>query len=140
MFTRFDHRNLYVSYDISNLIQAGDNAVGVLLGNGWYNHQSIAVWYFDRAPWRDRPAFCLDLLITYVDGSVETIVTGEDWKTSFGPLVFNSIYTGEHYDARLDNKGWSTPGYNDSDWKRTIIRSSPSKNKSSNSSPYTIYR
>lgn len=127
MFTRFDHRNLYVSYDISNLIQAGDNAVGVLLGNGWYNHQSIAVWYFDRAPWRDRPAFCLDLLITYVDGSVETIVTGEDWKTSFGPLVFNSIYTGEHYDARLDNKGWSTPGYNVSDWKRTIIRSSPSK-------------
>ena len=39
-------------HDISNLIQAGDNAVGVLLGNGWYNHQSIAVWYFDRAPWR----------------------------------------------------------------------------------------
>lgn len=128
MFTRFDRRNLYVTYDITKNLQFGKNAIGVLLGNGWYNHQSTAVWYFHRAPWRDRPTFCSDIYITYEDGSIETIVTGTDWKTSFGPLIFNSIYTGEHYDARLENTGWCTTEFNDSNWKNAIFRSSPSKN------------
>jgi alpha-L-rhamnosidase len=73
MYTRFDRRNLYVTYDVTQEITSGKNAIGVLLGNGWYNHQSTAVWYFDRAPWRNRPAFCMDLRITYEVGSVETI-------------------------------------------------------------------
>ncbi|MDR3252905.1 MAG: alpha-L-rhamnosidase N-terminal domain-containing protein, partial [Tannerella sp.] len=50
MYTRFDRRNLYVAYDVTAQLQQGNNAIGVLLGNGWYNHQSTAVWYFDRAP------------------------------------------------------------------------------------------
>ena len=50
MYTRFDRRNLYVTYDVTKQLQKGDNAVGVLLGNGWYNHQSMAVWDFHRAP------------------------------------------------------------------------------------------
>ena len=52
MYTRSDRRNLYVTYDVTKLIQEGKNAIGVLLGNGWYNHQSIAVWDFHHAPWR----------------------------------------------------------------------------------------
>lgn len=63
LYTRFDRRNLYVTYDVTGQLQNGDNAIGVLLGNGWYNHQSKAVWDFDRAPWRNRPAFCMDLRI-----------------------------------------------------------------------------
>ena len=57
MYTRFDRRTLYVTYDITTALQQGKNAVGVLLGNGWYNHQSTAVWYFHEAPWRARPLF-----------------------------------------------------------------------------------
>lgn len=49
LYTRFDRRNLYVAYDVTSQLQNGDNAIGVLLGNGWYNHQSKAVWDFDRA-------------------------------------------------------------------------------------------
>ncbi|HBK31594.1 MAG TPA: alpha-rhamnosidase, partial [Porphyromonadaceae bacterium] len=75
MYTRYDRRNLYVTYDVTAQIKRGENAIGVVLGNGWYNHQSTAVWFFDRAPWRNRPAFCLDVHITYEDGSTETIVT-----------------------------------------------------------------
>ena len=116
MYTRFDRRNLYVTYDVTEQLQNGKNAIGVLLGNGWYNHQSKAVWDFDRAPWRNRPTFCMDLRITYSDGSVETIPTDLSWKTSSGALVFNSIYTGEHYDARLEQKGWNTPDFDDSKW------------------------
>ncbi len=127
MFTRFDRRNLYVTHDVTRQLQNGDNAVGVLLGNGWYNHQSMGVWDFHRAPWRNRPAFCLDLKITYEDGSHEIVKTGLDWKTSSGPLVFNSIYTGEHYDARLEQPEWSRPSFNDSGWKGVIYRSVPSE-------------
>jgi alpha-L-rhamnosidase len=96
MYTRFDRRNLYVTHDITSLLQNGKNAIGVILGNGWYNHQSTAVWYFHEAPWRARPTFCMDVRVAYDDGSVETISTGKDWKTSLSPLVFNSIYTAEH--------------------------------------------
>lgn len=128
MFTRYDRRNLYVTYDVTSNLQRGDNALGVILGNGWYNHQSTAVWFFDRAPWRNRPTFCMDLYITYDDGSVKTIVTGTDWKTSSGAIIFNSIYTAEHYDARLEKNGWNTPGFNDQEWKNVIHRAAPSRN------------
>lgn len=128
LYTRFDRRNLYVTYDVTDQLRSGENAIGVLLGNGWYNHQSKAVWDFDRAPWRNRPAFCLDLRITYTDGSVETIPTGLSWKTSSGALVFNSIYTGEHYDARLEQKGWNTPNFDDSKWNGVGLRGTPSQN------------
>jgi len=55
MYTRFDRRNLYVTYDVTADLRPEENAVGVLLGNGWYNHQSTAVWFFHQAPWRSRP-------------------------------------------------------------------------------------
>lgn len=128
MYTRFDRRNLYVSYDITSNLQNGNNALGVLLGNGWYNHQSTAVWYFDRAPWRNRPAFCMDVRVTYEDGSTETITTDHSWKTSPSPLIFNSIYTAEHYDARLEQPGWNKTGFDDSGWGRITLRGVPSQN------------
>ncbi|MDR1722498.1 MAG: glycoside hydrolase family 78 protein [Tannerella sp.] len=128
MYTHFDRRNLYVTYDVTDALKNGSNAIGVLLGNGWYNLQSTAVWYFHRAPWRDRPTFCLDLRITYDDGSVETIKSDTDWKTALSPLIFNSIYTGEHYDARLELPGWNTVGFDDSKWNNALYRLAPSQN------------
>lgn len=127
MYTRFDRRTLYVTHDVTSLLQSGKNAIGVLLGNGWYNHQSTAVWYFHEAPWRGRPTFCLDLRLTYDDGSVETITSGKDWKTALSPLLFNSIYTAEHYDARLEQPGWNTANFDDHNWKDVIYRATPSQ-------------
>ena len=128
MYTRFDRRTLYVSYDITGYLQSGKNAVGVILGNGWYNHQSTAVWFFDKAPWRGRPEFCMDIHINYIDGSEETISSDTNWKTTLSPIVFNSIYTGEHYDARLIQTGWNMPAFDDSRWKNAIPLASPSLN------------
>lgn len=127
-YTRFDRRNLYVTYDVTRQLQSGENAIGVLLGNGWYNHQSTAVWYFHEAPWRARPKFCLDLRITYEDGSVETVSSGPDWKTDLSPVIFNSIYTAEHYDARREQPGWATPNFDDSRWKNAQNTPAPSTN------------
>ena len=128
MYTRFDRRTLYITHDITNYLKEGQNAVGVELGNGWYNHQSTAVWYFDQAPWRARPRFCMDIRITYTDGSVETVTSGTDWKTSLSPIVLNSIYTAEHIDARLIQPGWNMPGFKDTNWKDPIAVGAPSVN------------
>lgn len=126
MYTRFDRRTLYVTHDVTEMLQSGENAIGVTLGNGWYNHQSLAVWNFHNAPWRARPTFCLDLRIVYTDGTEETIVSDNNWKTSSGPIISNSIYTGEHYDARLEQTGWNKAGFDDSKWDGVRYRSAPS--------------
>ncbi|MCL7987446.1 glycoside hydrolase family 78 protein [Sphingobacterium sp. lm-10] len=128
MYTRFDRRTLYVTHDVTTQLRSGQNALGVVLGNGWYNHQSLGVWDFHNAPWRARPTFCLDLHIVYTDGSEETIRSERDWKTSSGPITFNSIYTAEHYDARLEQPGWDSPGFDDQKWQGVRYRSFPSEN------------
>lgn len=127
-FTRYDRRLLYVTHDVTSQLQKGKNAIGILLGNGWYNHQSTAVWDFHKAPWRGRPAFCMDLRIVYEDGTTEVISTGNEWKTSESPVIFNSIYTAEHYDARREQPGWNTFEFDDSEWGKAILRAAPAQN------------
>lgn len=126
MFTKFDSRNLYTTLDITSYLQNGKNAFGVLLGNGWYNHQSTAVWKFDKAIWRNRPRCLINIRITYSDNTTETIVTDETWKTTDSPVIFNSIYTGEHYDARKEISNWNKPDFNDSNWEKSILVKAPS--------------
>lgn len=128
MFTRYDRRVLYSSFDVTDRIKKGQNAVGVVLGDGWFNHQSRAEWGFDKAPWRGRPMFCFDMRIGYADGSVEYLSSSSDWKTSSGPIVANSIYTGEKYDARRELPGWDKPGYDDEVWANAVYRSAPTNN------------
>ena len=123
VYTRFDRRLMYVTHDITHQLKQGNNAIGVILGNGWYNHQSLAVWDFHNAPWRARPAFCMDLRIVYADGSEAVVSSERDWKTFSGPIILNSIYTGEHYDARLEQDGWNKPGFDDSKWRGVRYRS-----------------
>ena len=127
-YTRFDRRNLYVTHDVTSELKNGENAIGVLLGNGWYNHQSTAVWYFHEASWRARPKFCMDLRLAYEDGSVEIISTDNSWKTSQSPVIFNSIYTAEHYDGQLEQPGWDTPGFDATAWKSAENTPAPSQN------------
>ncbi|WP_423127745.1 alpha-L-rhamnosidase [Gaoshiqia sp. Z1-71] len=124
-YTRFDRRTLYLTYDITGMLTDGGNGIGVILGNGWYNVQSKAVWYFEKAPWRKSPRLLMDIRLEYNDGSVEFISTDEDWKCSEGPLRFNSLYAGEIYDARLDLGNWSLAGYDDSGWSPVLLTESP---------------
>ncbi|MBS1504507.1 MAG: family 78 glycoside hydrolase catalytic domain, partial [Bacteroidetes bacterium] len=98
----------------------GQNTLSVLLGNGWYNHQSTAVWSFDKAPWRQRPCFCLDLRITYTNGSIETTSTDKSWQTTLSPAITgNSIYTGEQANCFIKViKG---------EWRPVIVVHAPSE-------------
>lgn len=130
-FTRYDRRGLYTTYDITSLLMTGSNAIGVTLGNGWYNHQPITTWHFERAPWRARPAFCMDIRIEYADGSEEIICTDNSWKTDCsGPYTYNNVYTGERIDARKADM-WTSAGYDDSQWTDVVLRQCPSAKISS---------
>ncbi|MBX3253497.1 MAG: glycoside hydrolase family 78 protein [Chitinophagaceae bacterium] len=116
-FTDYGKRVLYMTYDISSFLKAGNNCIGVQLGNGWFNEQTPTVWNFHQAPWRKRPQVICEIHITYKDGSKEVITTDNTWKTATGPLLFDNIHVGATYDARLEQKGWNTPGFNDASWK-----------------------
>jgi alpha-L-rhamnosidase len=127
-YTRYDRRALYVTYDVTDQLQRGANAVGVILGNGWYNCHTKAVWNFHEAPWRAAPKVLLHLRVDYTDGRSQTIVSDESWKCSTGPIIFDSIYGGETYDARLEKPGWAAAGYDDSGWSSALLVDAPTTN------------
>lgn len=97
----FEKRTYYLTYDVTQYLKKGKNAVGMMLGHGWW-HKTCGAW--------------LEIHIRYEDGTVEKILTDETWKASTGPIVAESLYHGETYDARLEKDGWDTPKYEDSDW------------------------
>lgn len=114
-YTRYDKRALYVTHDVTDLLREGENAVGVMLGNGWYNCHTRDSWDFDHAPWRNPPKMLFQMKVEYADGSSDLIVSDDTWKTATGPITFDSIRNGEEYDARLERPGWDMPGYDASD-------------------------
>ncbi len=124
-FTRYDRRALYVTYDVTKQLKKGENALGVILGNGWYNMHTRAVWDFDKAPWRDRPVLRCQLEVTFDDGSKEIVATDATWRVSTGPIVFDSIRNGETYDARREKSGWDEADYDDTDWPAAQIDDGP---------------
>lgn len=115
-FTRYDKTVLYSTYDISENIRSGENVLGVVLGNGWYNMFTKAVWGFDHAPWRNEPALMAQLEMVFEDGSRQIIVSDESWKVAPGPIIFNSIRQGESYDAGKETPGWDNAGFDDKRW------------------------
>lgn len=125
-YTHFDKRNLYVTHDVTGLLSSGENALSAVLGNGWFNEQSVAVWNFHEARWRNRPRLMCELKITYQDGSKETVITDNSWKTAVGPYTYNNIYSGDRYDARMEPKGWEKTGYDDSTWQNAQETTAPS--------------
>lgn len=126
-YTHFDKRMLYVTHDATKLLTKGDNALAAVLGNGFYNCQSRAVWDFEKARWRNRPRLLCELRIIYEDGTTDIIGTDATWKTNIGPYIYNNIYSGDKYDSRLEEKGWNTANFDDSKWTNSQITEQPAK-------------
>ena len=104
-FTRYDADVLYRAYDVTELLSAGGAALGVVLGNGWFNCFTQDAWNTRQAAWRASPRMLCELHIEYEDGASECICSDAAWKASSGPIVFNAIRNGEWYDARLEQPG-----------------------------------
>jgi alpha-L-rhamnosidase len=108
-WTTYKKQALYVTYDLTPLLQNGQNTIGFMLGNGWWN--PLPMRLFGRFNLRDvqqtgRPCLKAQVLLRFTDGSQEWISTDESWQTATGPVVRNNVYLGEHYDARLEKKDW----------------------------------
>jgi alpha-L-rhamnosidase len=127
-WTNYAKRIQYVAYDVTEMLQEGDNAIGVILGNGWYN--PLPLYLFNRLNLRNvlttgQPRALVQLMIRYNDDTNEVIVSNESWKAGKGPILMNSVYLGEKYDARLEQDGWNKPGFDDSSWITAVKAESP---------------
>ncbi len=123
-WTRFSERVYYSTYDVTGQLQDGDNCLGVTLGNGWYNPMPLRMWGHKNLRAHvpvGRPRFISQLHITYTDGSAESILSDEQWKVTQGPMLRNSVYLGEIYDARKEIADWGKPGFDDSTWSRACL-------------------
>jgi len=117
-WTDYDSRVQYQTYDVTEHLRAGENAIGVWLGDGW---AAGHVAWAGRQNYVDRPRLLAQLEITTQDGSVTTIASDEHWRWAIGPIVESDIYMGESYDARQEQSGWDSPGFNDARWQPVEI-------------------
>ena len=122
--SEYDKRVFYLTYDVTKSLRPGDNAIGVMLGNGRYFAMRVKVPTFMRT--YGYPKLRLQLEIEYSNGKVECVATGESWKlTTEGPIRANNEYDGEVYDARKEMEGWSRPGFNDAGWQAAQVVGGP---------------
>ncbi|HEY3235034.1 MAG TPA: family 78 glycoside hydrolase catalytic domain [Polyangiaceae bacterium] len=125
-FTRYDQRVLYVTHDVTQCLVQGENVLGVMLGNGFFNTHAQDEWDFHQAPWRATPRLLLSLHIDYADGTSEVIGTDDSWQASSGPVVLDGVRNGETYDARLERPSWATPADAEEDWHSVVSVAGPS--------------
>lgn len=125
-WTQYDKTCLYNMYDVTNQIKSGKNTLGALVGCGFYNVNNER--YLKFAVTYGSPTLICKLKIEYEDGSVETVVSDETWKTDKSPITFTSIFGGEDYDATLEQANWDKPDFDDMAWKNAIISRGPRGN------------
>ncbi len=118
-WTDYDKTILYNTFDVTSYLAPGKNAIGAIVGNGFYNinrerYRKLVIAY-------GTPKIICKLQIYYKDGTSESLVSGEDWKTASSPVTYTSIFGGEDYDARLEQPGWSDTGFDDSCWKAVKV-------------------
>ena len=122
-WTSYHHRLEYLTYDVTALLRAGDNAVGAMLGDGWYR----GYLGFDHARnlYGEHRALLLQLDVRFDDGRTERIASDGKWKTIDGPVRSSDIYNGETYDARLERTGWTSAPYDDGSWASVAVLDAP---------------
>jgi len=116
-WTSYDTRLQYQTYDITPLLVQNQNAIGIVLGDGWF--RGNLGWIDGRNNWGEKLAVIAEIVVTYSDGTMATISTDESWKATTGPILESDIYNGEIYDANQELPGWSKVGYDDSSWQGT---------------------
>jgi len=119
-WTSYNNRLQYQQYDVTNLIITGSNAVGAMLGNGWY--KGFIGFNGQRDFYGKELGLLFQLEIIYADGTKELILSDGSWKTSTGSILNSEIYHGEIIDARLEQTGWNTASFDDSKWDAVKVK------------------
>ena len=114
-----EYKVMYLAYDLTNELKQGENVIGSILGNGFYNPAK-----FWTSPY-GTPRFFGQVEIEYVDGTTEIIASDLSWKADKSPILMDMVYYGEKYDARLEQEDWSAPGFDDTNWTKVVKRDAP---------------
>lgn len=118
-WTDYGKTVFYNTWDITSVLKKGENVLGAMVGNGFYNvnrerYRKLVVAF-------GMPKLICKLQVTYTDGSSEAIVSDDEWRTAPSPVTYSGIYGGEDYDAQMEQDGWNEVGFNDAEWKQAIL-------------------
>ncbi len=119
-WTDYRKRIYYRTYDVTSMLDPGSNAIGAILGDGWFRG-NISVKGQNQYGKHIRVK--AQLQIDYADGRSKLITTGPSWKGSFGPILESDMQAGETYDARKEIPGWNCPGFDSSNWSAVSVGS-----------------
>jgi alpha-L-rhamnosidase len=125
-WTDYNTRIQYQTYDVTQSVRRGANAVGAILGDGWYS--GFVGFSNQRNHYGSETAFIGQLVVTFTDGTTQTIGTDTTWQSAAGPIEYSDMLQGEYYDARKAQTGWDTPQYHGTGWKNSVIVPAPTQN------------
>lgn len=137
-WTKYDRTALYLTFDITDWIHEGENAIGVRLGNGFLHIPRDSTRYRKLISTYSFPKMICKVRLTYADGTVEDVDSDSSWRVKESPLTFSSIYGGEDFDATVDEKGWDSPGFDDSGWQKALEVGCEAKLKAQMSPSLTV--
>ena len=132
--TDYSQEVMYRTYDVTSYLKPGANAIGIMLGNGWYSAASVLPWE-KGGPWGYPPRALMQLTITHNDGTETQLLTDKTWKTARGPVGANQLVAGETYDARYEKQGWSKSGFDHRNWSNVSVLAAPKGRLSSQTAP-----
>lgn len=116
--------SLFNTYDVTSMLKQGKNALGIMLGDGWFCEP--LAWSTPKTVF-GHPMASAQLFVELENGTTITLITDDSWKTAPGPILKNHYYIGECYDARALPVGWDSPNFDDSNWKSVLTVASPTK-------------
>jgi len=128
-WTDYNQRAYYNTYDVTDMVEAGDNAIGAWVAEGWYSGYvgfglltGMGTEKTGRATYGKTPSVMVQLELVYSDGSTKTVVSDESWKvTGEGPIQQADLLMGEAYDARREMPLWANANFDDREWKQAIL-------------------
>lgn len=124
-WSTYEKYSLYVPFDITNQLVQGSNAIGVILGNGFF-YLPKGRYIKGQIMQHGLPKMIAKILVEYADGTIENIISDESWKNSKSPITYNTIYGGEDYNATLEQAGWDKASFNDTSWQKSaLVKGSP---------------
>lgn len=132
-WTSYHRRLAYQTFDVTDLVRQGRNAVGIMLGDGWYAGR--LTWGNRRNLYGSRLGALAQLEVTYEDGSSQTVVTDDQWRSAAGPVLATDLYDGETYDARHERPGWNQAGFDAREWTAVEVTDTKPEILSVSSSP-----
>ena len=136
-WTFYDKESLYVTFDITRQLKSRENALGIMLGNGFYFVPGQR--YHKLRGAFGYPKMICRVFIEYSDGSQQNIVSDSSWKASPGPVTFSSIYGGEDFDARMEQTGWNNIRFNDANWTNAVLVDGPRQLNAQTEDPLKIF-